>query len=109
LAATPASGAVSLRIMDTDIQLWLCTEPMFSLHAYYNYPWCVATIKAICMTKVCNSIYRVDLELVAADAKQLTAMQTKINQWITTGQLVKFKTSVVGDKILFEICRKKAE
>lgn len=49
--------------------------------------------------------YRVDLVLVPADSVELTAMQQKLNQWITTKQLVKYQTSVVGDKVLFEIIR----
>jgi hypothetical protein len=56
-----------------------------------------------------NSTYRVDLVLVQANSKELVAMQQKLNQWITTGQLVKFQTSVVGDQILFEICRVKQQ
>lgn len=36
-------------------------------------------------------------------------MQQKLNQWITTGQLVKFQTTVIGDQILFEICRIKQQ
>lgn len=52
-----------------------------------------------------DSKYRVDLVLVPANSKELMLMQQKLNQWITTGQLVKFQTSVVGDQILFEICR----
>ena len=49
--------------------------------------------------------YRVDLVLVPANSVELTAMQQKLNQWITTGQLVKYQTSVVGNTILFEIIR----
>jgi hypothetical protein len=52
-----------------------------------------------------DSKYRVDLVLVTANSVELTAMQQKLNQWITTGQLVKYQTSVVGDRILFEIIR----
>lgn len=56
-----------------------------------------------------NSNYRVDLVLVQANSKELVAMQQKLNQWITTGQLVKFQTTVIGDQILFEICRIKQQ
>lgn len=52
-----------------------------------------------------DSKYRVDLVLVTANSVELTAIQQKLNQWITTGQLVKYQTSVVGDRILFEIIR----
>jgi hypothetical protein len=57
-----------------------------------------------------NTDYRVDLIVVESTQKELTAMQTKINQWITTGKLVKYQTKVLNDKaVLFEICRKKGE
>lgn len=56
-----------------------------------------------------DSKYRVDLVLVPANSKELTLMQQKLNQWITTGQLVKFQTSIIGDQILFEICRIKQQ
>lgn len=52
-----------------------------------------------------DSKYRVDLVLVPANSKELVAIQQKLNQWITTGQLVKYQTSVVSDQILFEIIR----
>jgi hypothetical protein len=50
-----------------------------------------------------DSKYRIDLVVVST--KELVGMQQKLNQWITTGQLVKYQTSVVGDQILFEIIR----
>jgi hypothetical protein len=53
--------------------------------------------------------YRVDLVLVPANSKELMLMQQKLNQWITTGQLVKYQTSVVSDQILFEIVRIKQQ
>lgn len=56
-----------------------------------------------------DSKYRVDLVLVPADSKELTGMQQKLNQWITTGQLVKYQTSVIGNQILFEIIRIKQQ
>ena len=56
-----------------------------------------------------DSKYRVDLVLIPADSKELTGMQQKLNQWITTGQLVKYQTSVVGTQILFEIIRIKQQ
>jgi hypothetical protein len=56
-----------------------------------------------------DSKYRVDLVLVPADSKELTAIQQKLNQWITTQQLVKYQTSVVSDQILFEIIRIKQQ
>jgi hypothetical protein len=56
-----------------------------------------------------DSKYRVDLVLVPANSKELMLMQQKLNQWITTGQLVKYQTSVVSDQILFEIVRIKQQ
>ena len=52
-----------------------------------------------------DSKYRVDLVLVPTNSKELLLMQQKLNQWITTGQLVKYQTSIVSDQILFEIIR----
>lgn len=53
-----------------------------------------------------NPDYRVDIEIVSV--ANLTKMQQKLNQWITTGILVKYKTTVVdSDTILFEIVRLK--
>lgn len=48
---------------------------------------------------------RIVLELVPPT--KLVDIQKKINQWMTTGLLVKYKTLVVGDNILFEIVLKK--
>lgn len=56
-----------------------------------------------------DSKYRVDLVLVPANSKELVAIQQKLNQWITTGQLVKYQTSVVSDQILFEMIRIKQQ
>jgi hypothetical protein len=57
-----------------------------------------------------ESKYRVDLILVDTTTNaQLTGVQQKINQWITIGLLVRYNTTVVGDKILFEIVRIKQQ
>ena len=56
-----------------------------------------------------NSSYRVDFVLVEATQKSLTALQSKINQWITKKELKKYKSSVVGNQVLFEIVRLKGE
>lgn len=55
-----------------------------------------------------NNIYRVDFILVEANSKELTQVQQKLNNWITTGTLKKYKSSVVGNQILFEIVRLKS-
>jgi len=52
--------------------------------------------------------YRVDLLLVKADVAELNKVQARINQWITKGELVKYKSSIVGNQIMFEICRTKS-
>jgi hypothetical protein len=61
------------------------------------------------MTAVANNI-RIDLEKVdAKDSKELMKMQTKLNQWITAGTLVKFDKDILPDGfILFTICRLKS-
>jgi len=57
-----------------------------------------------------ESKYRIDLLLVDSSTNaQLTGVQQKINQWITIGVLVRYSTTVVGDKILFEIVRIKQQ
>jgi hypothetical protein len=56
---------------------------------------------------VVNAKYRIDLELVGAD--DLVKMQTKLNQWITAGTLVKFETQDIGGQILFKVIRLKTE
>lgn len=48
---------------------------------------------------------RVLFELVPPS--KLIDIQKKINQWMTVGLLVKYKSSVVGDNVLFEIILKK--
>ena len=51
---------------------------------------------------------RVDLFSVAlADDKALTAMQTKLNQWLTAGTLVKYQIHTTSTHALFNVCRRK--
>ena len=55
-----------------------------------------------------NKHYRVDLITVKVDdAKALTQVQSQINQWITKQELVKYKTTPIGNCVLFEIVRLK--
>jgi hypothetical protein len=57
-----------------------------------------------------NEKYRVDLLLADTSTNAtLISIQQKLNQWITTGQLVKYQSSVIGDKILFEVIRIKQQ
>ena len=60
------------------------------------------------MNAVAQNI-RIDLEKVDSNNSQdLMKMQTKLNQWITAGTLVKFDKDVLPDgKVLFTICRLK--
>jgi hypothetical protein len=45
----------------------------------------------------------------ASDASALTAIQKKINQWITVGLLRKYTVNTTNSHIIFNICiRKKA-
>ena len=61
------------------------------------------------MNAVANNI-RIDLEKVDAnDSKELMKMQTKLNQWITAGTLVKIDKDILPNGIiLFTICRLKS-
>jgi len=53
--------------------------------------------------------YRVDFEVIlATDAKAITLMQSKINQWITKGELKKYEIHTTATHIVFNICRKKS-
>lgn len=52
--------------------------------------------------------YKVLIESVmASDAEGLTKVQTKINQWITTGILRKYEIHTAGEYVVFNICKKK--
>lgn len=53
---------------------------------------------------------RVDLEIVEATSKGLAQIQQRLNLWITTGELLKYKHTILPNNlILFEICRVKKE
>lgn len=57
-----------------------------------------------------NKSYRVDLILVPVnDTKALTDVQSKMNQWITKQELIKFDVVPVGNSMLFKICRLKGK
>ena len=52
--------------------------------------------------------YRVDIMSVSCDdQKAITAIQQKINQWITIGLLIKYEMHTTATHIIFNICRKK--
>ena len=51
---------------------------------------------------------RVDIITVPSnDQKQLTVVQQKINQWITTGVLKKFQIHTTATDVIFNIARLK--
>lgn len=57
-----------------------------------------------------NQNYRVDIvSIEATDAKALTEMQSKLNQWITKGELAKYEIHSTASHVIFNICRKKSE
>ena len=73
-------------------------------------PYIAETVYPSCRVKskaMTNPNYRVDFVLVEATQTALTQMQSKINQWVTKGELKKYKSSVVGNAVLFEIVRLK--
>ena len=52
--------------------------------------------------------YRVDFFSVPCDdQKAITAVQQKINQWMTIGMLKKYSVHTTATHIVFNICRKK--
>lgn len=53
-------------------------------------------------------MYKVIFKVInVTDSETLLKMQQTINLWITQGKLKKYKTSVAGEHILFELCVKK--
>lgn len=45
--------------------------------------------------------------VLASDSKALTAIQQKLNTWITTGLLVKYEIHTTATHVVFNICMKK--
>jgi len=45
--------------------------------------------------------------ILASDQVGLTAMQKKLNQWITDELLVKYEMHTTATHVIFNICRKK--
>jgi hypothetical protein len=55
-------------------------------------------------------MYRVDIySFLASDAKELMKMQTRINQWITSGTLKKYEIHTAGEYIIFNVARLKEQ
>lgn len=53
-------------------------------------------------------MYRIDILSVPADKQEeLTKVQQKINQWMTTGMLKKYEMQTTATHVIFNICRKK--
>ena len=52
-----------------------------------------------------KDLYKVRVvSVLASDAKAITAIQTKINQWITTGILKRYDMHTAAEYIIFNIC-----
>jgi hypothetical protein len=50
-------------------------------------------------------MYKVIFKTInVSDAETLLKMQQTINLWLTQGKLKKYKTTPVGEFILFELC-----
>lgn len=45
--------------------------------------------------------------VLASDNESITGVQTKLNQWITTGLLKKYEMHTTATHIVFNICLKK--
>lgn len=55
-------------------------------------------------------MHRVDIfSILASDSAELTKMQTRLNQWLTNGSLVKYNIHTTSTHIVFNVCRKKEE
>jgi hypothetical protein len=51
---------------------------------------------------------RVDLfTILASDHKELTKMQTKLNQWLTDKSLKKYNMYTTATHVIFNVCRLK--
>jgi hypothetical protein len=62
------------------------------------------------MSKLTSNDIRIDIEIINSDEKSVTAMQSKINQWITKGEHIKHELKVLPDgRLLFHIARRKSE
>ena len=58
---------------------------------------------------IVNNNVRIDFIKVDSDNQaELVKTQQKINQWITTGQLVKYEIHTQEGYILFNVCRIKS-
>lgn len=59
---------------------------------------------------MCNSNYKVEIvSIESTNADGITAIQKKINQWITTGILAKYEIHTTSTHVIFNICCKKSE
>jgi hypothetical protein len=51
------------------------------------------------------AMYKIIFKVVSiSDAETMKKMQQTINLWLTQGKLKKYKTTPVGDNVLFELC-----
>lgn len=44
------------------------------------------------------------IAVLASDEKALTAVQQKLNQWMTTGMLKKYEMQTSAEHVIFNIC-----
>jgi hypothetical protein len=50
-------------------------------------------------------MYKVIFKVInISDAETMMKMQQTINLWLTQGKLKKYKTTPVGENVLFELC-----
>jgi hypothetical protein len=62
------------------------------------------------MSKLTSKDIRIDIEIINSDKESVTAMQSKLNQWITKGEHIKHEIIDLPDgRLLFHIARRKSE
>ena len=55
-------------------------------------------------------MYRVDIiSIPVEDQQELTKVQSKLNQWLTKGELKKYEIHTTSTHVVFNICRIKQE
>jgi hypothetical protein len=68
----------------------------------------ISSIIYYCKNIIKLSIMKLEIiSVLASDQYALTAVQQKINTWITTKLLIKYKTDIAGNHIVFQIALRK--
>ena len=76
----------------------ICLSNKVSIHISQ----CVLNLKSFIM---CKKDTKIVMELIKqSDLIALSAIQKKINQWITIGKLIKYEIHTTSESILFNIC-----